>query len=63
MESMAKVTFVATGDSFITRHISEDGYDGFEKLRKLIRDHDVRFANLEIGVRDPRPQRPAEPGR
>lgn len=48
MESMAKVTFVATGDSFITRHISEDGYDGFEKLRKLIRDHDVRFANLEM---------------
>ena len=24
------------------------GYDGFEKLRKLIRDHDVRFANLEM---------------
>ena len=33
MDSMAKVTFIATGDSFITRHISEDGYDGFEKLR------------------------------
>ena len=45
---MAKVTFIATGDSFITRHISEDGYDGFEKLRKLIRDHDVKFANLEM---------------
>ena len=43
-----KTTFTATGDSFISRHISENGYSGFSKVRDLISRHDVRFANLEM---------------
>ena len=42
-----KTTFIATGDSFITRHIAEGGYDGYDKVKELIARHDVRFANLE----------------
>ncbi len=41
-------TFIATGDSFITRRLPEAGYAGFDELASLIRAHDVRFANLEI---------------
>lgn len=41
-------TFIATGDSFITRRLPEAGYAGFDELARLIRSHDVRFANLEI---------------
>lgn len=43
-----KTTFTATGDSFITRHLPEGGYEGFEELRSLILGHDFRFANLEM---------------
>ena len=43
-----KTTFIATGDSFITRRIPETGYRGFDELAQLIGRHDVRFANLEI---------------
>ncbi|MCI5850142.1 MAG: CapA family protein [Sutterellaceae bacterium] len=43
-----KTSFIATGDSFITRHVAEEGYDGFEELKALISRHDVRFANLEM---------------
>ncbi len=43
-----KTSFIATGDSFITRHIAADGYEGFDDLRALIEEHDVKFANLEM---------------
>lgn len=43
-----KTTFIATGDSFITRHIAETGYEGFDDVKALIAKHDVRFANLEM---------------
>lgn len=43
-----KTSFIATGDSFITRHIGEDGYEGYEDLWSLINEHEVRFANLEM---------------
>lgn len=43
-----KTTFIATGDSFITRHIAPEGYAGFADVRKLIEEHDVKFANLEM---------------
>ena len=43
-----KTTFIATGDSFITRHIGEYGYDGYEDVCDLIDRHEVRFANLEM---------------
>lgn len=42
-----KTTFIATGDSFITRHIAEGGYEGYDKVKELLASHDVRFANLE----------------
>ena len=53
MESMAKVTFVATGDSFITRHISEDGYDGFENNLNAIDKARIRLdanVNMELAL-------------
>ena len=44
---MAKTTFMAAGDCFITRRIPECGYEGYEALETFIKDHDVRFLNLE----------------
>ena len=44
---MSKTTFIAAGDCFITRRLPEGGYEGFDKLQKLIQSHDVRFLNLE----------------
>ena len=43
-----KSTFVATGDAFITRHLSDKKYSGFEQVRELIARHDFRFCNLEM---------------
>lgn len=43
-----RTTFIATGDSFITRRLPENGYQGFDELEQLIKGHDVRFANLEM---------------
>lgn len=45
---MAKTTFIATGDLFMTRRIPEAGYAGFQELRDCILSHDVRFNNLEM---------------
>lgn len=47
-----KTTFIATGDSFMTRHLPEGGYEGFDELRELICSHDVRFNNLEFTAHD-----------
>ena len=43
-----RTTFIATGDSFITRRLPENGYQGYAELEELIKSHDVRFANLEM---------------
>ena len=43
-----KTTFIASGDRFITRHIAEEGYEGFDEIVELISKHDVSFANLEM---------------
>ncbi|NLV50360.1 MAG: CapA family protein [Clostridiales bacterium] len=43
-----KTTFIATGDSFITRRLPAGGYDGFEIIKNIIESHDVRFNNLEV---------------
>lgn len=43
-----RISFIASGDSFITRHLAEEGYKGFENISGLIKKHDVRFANLEM---------------
>lgn len=43
-----QTTYIATGDSFITRRVPREGYEGFEELKTLIESHDVRFANLEM---------------
>lgn len=45
---MAKTTFIATGDSFITRRLPADGYEGFAEVSECIKKHDVRFNNLEM---------------
>jgi len=44
---MAKTTFIAAGDAFITRRLPEGGYEGFQELQSCIKSHDVRFLNLE----------------
>lgn len=45
-----KTTFIATGDSFMTRRLPEGGYPGFDKIQSIIGKHDVRFNNLEITI-------------
>ena len=47
-----KITFVATGDSFMTRRLPAEGYEGFAELQTLIGKSDVRFNNLEFTVHD-----------
>lgn len=44
---MKKTTFIAAGDCFITRRLPEGGYEGFDQLQQVIKNHDVRFLNLE----------------
>ena len=44
---MAKTTFIAAGDAFVTRRLPKDGYEGFQSLKALIEQHDVKFLNLE----------------
>lgn len=45
-----KISFIATGDSFITRRIPDEGYPGFAELCDVIGRHDVKFNNLEITI-------------
>ncbi len=45
---MKKTTFIATGDAFMTRRLAEGGYPGFDEVQSIIKQHDVRFNNLEI---------------
>ena len=45
---MKNMTFIATGDAFVTQRIPAEGYEGFEALRDIIRAHDVGFSNLEM---------------
>lgn len=49
---MSKTTIIATGDSFMTRRLPENGYDGFEQIREILSQYDVRFSNLEITTHD-----------
>lgn len=45
---MGKKKFIAAGDIFITRRIPKEGYEGFDAICDLIKQHDVKFANLEM---------------
>lgn len=47
-----ETTMIFTGDSFITRRLPEDGYEGFGALHRIIQDFQVRFTNSEITVHD-----------
>ena len=38
---MAKTTFIAAGDAFVTRRLPKGGYEGFGPLKELIEAHDV----------------------
>ena len=49
---MGRTTYIASGDTFITRRIPEKGYAGYDDLTALIRQHDVRFTNLEMTFHD-----------
>ena len=59
---MAKTTFVATGDIFITRRLGKDAYEGFEEVAEIIRAHDVCFTNLEMTFHDAESYPAAESG-
>lgn len=43
-----KMTFVATGDSFITRRLPSKNNKAFNELSSLIKSAEVRFTNLEV---------------
>ncbi len=45
-----KTTFIATGDSFMTRRLPQEGYEGFQELYKIIAQYEARFNNLEITI-------------
>lgn len=47
-----KTSVIATGDAFMTRRISEKGYEGFDEIKDIIGQYDVRFNNLEFTVHD-----------
>lgn len=47
-----ELSVVATGDSFITMAVPENGYEGFRQLSGMIKNHDVRFSNLEITIHE-----------
>ncbi|WP_250228296.1 CapA family protein [Anaeropeptidivorans aminofermentans] len=47
-----ETSFIFTGDSFITRRISEEGYEGLGKISEIIKNHQVRFNNLEITIHE-----------
>ncbi len=49
---MAKTTFIAAGDAFITRRLPQGGYPGFQEMQALIQSHDVAFVNLESTFHD-----------
>ena len=49
---MAKTTFIAAGDAFVTRRLPKGGYEGFGPLKELIEAHDVKFLNLESTFHD-----------
>ena len=44
---MKKMTLIATGDAFITRRFPEGGYEGFEQVRDVISQYDVKFSFSE----------------
>lgn len=43
-----KITFAATGDSFITRRLPSESIDSFRGISQLLQTADVRFTNLEV---------------
>jgi poly-gamma-glutamate capsule biosynthesis protein CapA/YwtB (metallophosphatase superfamily) len=45
---MSRTTYIAAGDTFITRRIPLGGYEGYEELVSLIGRYDVKFINLEM---------------
>ena len=49
---MAKTTFIATGDAFMTRRLPEGGYPGFDRVREIIGRYQARFNNLEFTAHD-----------
>ncbi len=46
-----KTTFIATGDTFITRRVPK-AYPGFRQVKQIIEQYDCKFANLEMTFHD-----------
>lgn len=46
------ISFVATGDSFITCRLPSPKGQEFEKIREIIINNEVRFSNLEVTTHD-----------
>lgn len=49
---MKPISFVATGDSFITRKLSAQQTQSFNEISSLIQSADVRFTNLETTIHE-----------
>jgi len=49
---MAKTTFIAAGDAFVTKRMPKGGYEGFEEIQACVKAHDVAFINLESTFHD-----------
>lgn len=47
---MGVMSFVATGDSFITSRLPEKKDDNFKKIKELIEKAEIKFTNLEVTV-------------
>jgi poly-gamma-glutamate capsule biosynthesis protein CapA/YwtB (metallophosphatase superfamily) len=57
-ERLGSLTMVATGDSIITRRVSQDEHPAFRELLAVLRQGRAAFANLELTT----PRRPWVPG-
>ena len=49
---MTKAKIIATGDSFMTRRLPQNGYPGFKELTEVINSYDVKFNNIEFTAHD-----------
>ncbi len=49
---MGKMSFVATGDSFITSRLAEKKDDDIKKIKEIIEKAEIKFTNLEVTVHE-----------
>ena len=45
---MRNISFVATGDSFISRRLPANLYNGFNEVKSIIEENEFKFTNFEM---------------